>query len=456
MTEPAFFSMQVETPIQEIPPLSRVNPRELSDDEAFDYLLKGLDESYMRRVRKYRKRDRRIGPRASAISVCQQKMLLEIIHADKKPLSSDETCKSYMGGALGHDMAAADLAVWSAEWGFALEKDKREEPLDIFDHDGTLLCTGHSDYQLNDGVHSYVVEVKTASTLRVRELWSVEAFTRFWERGYRAQSLMYLTAKKGGYWINYTLEFAEGRKRDGLLCGSDGTEAAVWDRCVACGVVLPLTFQALRLLGSHELECEACGLKRGHEKMFFFITDCRGQRAFLPITLDQENRAYIRELMDGFRAIVEAQKIIQGGGEAHCALTTDPSECRWCWLKDQGVCHGINAEIAGTPILTDEAVLEKLDRMADLQDAGEEYATLKKEMDGFLKDAYRDSMIAHVIAGPHTVTFKRMRQTGHEFPADVKKRHDEENKKYAVTVESGRIQLTYTLIAPGQKESNVA
>lgn len=409
-------------------PLESIPPEELTAGDAFQRILAAIDEGNKRELSRYGKKQERIGPRASSYHPCLQKMLLDILHWEQEPPKSEESKKSFRGGEFGHIIVPEKIGPWLRRLGFFIQQDADEENVLIYDHDETRLISGHIDNQITNRHYRTVAEIKTASLERVKAINSWRDFTRWWELGYRAQLLLYMTAKKGGYW-------------EQLPPPNYGTAFFSSPRCDECEQQIKEGSVVLRILGCDDLNCEECGLKRGYEQAMWILTDCRKEFKAIPIELDPENREYVRTILAELRQVVRALERVKAGESNSLPLAAKPIYCRTCWHRDIGTCDGATANLQGVPVIMDEDITERFDRAADIADVGREYIQFLNWAKKHIKEPYRDSAAEHLIVGNHSVAFTRSKKTVKDFPPDVLERRKSEEQQYSTSIDDGKLSM---------------
>lgn len=176
-------------------------------------------------------------------------------------------------------------------------------------------------------------------------------------------------------------------------------------------------WQLLLYMWAHSLECG-----------FFLIDDCLGHWRCIPVYLwDHADRC--EEALTRCAEVMAA--VIPGARLPD--FIDNPAHCRECWAYAAGVCTPpLDFSGEGIKVLADTKLIEALDRMAELEEVGEEYARLERDVKDRMKARDGDG---DYLAGKWIVHRQSRSTTRYDVPTAVKSQYATKGASVYVTWE---------------------
>jgi hypothetical protein len=185
--------------------------------------------------------------------------------------------------------------------------------------------------------------------------------------------------------------------------------------------------------GAHQMLSYLFG---ANEKLGFFLLDRNGLPLLLPVELEKFLDRMEDFLSRSEVALDARDRIVKAGGDPKKYLppfVDDPMECKYCGFS----CNPPSYE-PGADLVIDPEWIQKVERWALLEESGDEFAVLDKE----IKEHFRGIEVA--LAGGFILQGRWQRDTKYIIPEKVKAEIAKLKAPFAEKVEKGKFFLEIT------------
>jgi hypothetical protein len=176
-----------------------------------------------------------------------------------------------------------------------------------------------------------------------------------------------------------------------------------------------------------------------NESLGFFLLDRNGLPRLLPVELYK----YLDRIEDFLAraeiALDAKERFAASGADRDLPpFIDDPMECKYCGFYGSSCNPPSYSDGAG--LIVDPDWIQKIERWANLEGAGEEYATLDKE----IKAKFRGTELA--LAGSYLLSGRWQKDTKYDIPPAVKAQIDALKQPYSKKVDKGKFFLSVSKV----------